>query len=113
MAELLPEDASWQFAQFKNENCLDPSYNNIAPYIDSEINELIDYAKVPENIKKNLTTRIKIISGMNITEFRLPQDGAIKKINENGVIDISAVGNIFTNITPGTLTIVNEKSHTR
>lgn len=45
MAELLPEDASWQFAQFKNENCLDPSYNNIAPYIDSEINELIDYAK--------------------------------------------------------------------
>lgn len=40
--------------------------------------ELMDYAIVPEIVKKNLTTRIKIISGMNITESRLPQDGAIK-----------------------------------
>ncbi len=40
--------------------------------------ELYDYAKVPEAVKKNLITRIKIISGMNITESRLPQDGAIK-----------------------------------
>lgn len=39
---------------------------------------LIDYAIVPNSIKKNLITRIKIISGMNITESRLPQDGAIK-----------------------------------
>ena len=39
---------------------------------------LIDYAEVPNGIKKNLVTRIKIISGMNITESRLPQDGAIK-----------------------------------
>lgn len=39
---------------------------------------LSDYAEVPNNIKKNLITRIKIISGMNITESRLPQDGAIK-----------------------------------
>lgn len=39
---------------------------------------LIDYAEVPNTIKKNLITRIKIISGMNITESRLPQDGAIK-----------------------------------
>ncbi len=39
---------------------------------------LIDYAEVPNGIKKNLITRIKIISGMNITESRLPQDGAIK-----------------------------------
>ena len=39
---------------------------------------LIDYAVVPNSIKKNLITRIKIISGMNITESRLPQDGAIK-----------------------------------
>ncbi len=39
---------------------------------------LIDYAEVPNSIKKNLITRIKIISGMNITESRLPQDGAIK-----------------------------------
>lgn len=40
--------------------------------------ELMDYAVVPEIVKKNLTTRIKIISGMNITESRMPQDGAIK-----------------------------------
>ena len=39
---------------------------------------LVDYAVVPNSIKKNLITRIKIISGMNITESRLPQDGAIK-----------------------------------
>lgn len=39
---------------------------------------LHDYAEVPNGIKKNLITRIKIISGMNITESRLPQDGAIK-----------------------------------
>ena len=40
--------------------------------------ELHDYVAVPNSIKKNLITRIKIISGMNITESRLPQDGAIK-----------------------------------
>lgn len=40
--------------------------------------QLIDYTEVPNTIKKNLITRIKIISGMNITESRLPQDGAIK-----------------------------------
>ena len=40
--------------------------------------ELVEYAKVPESVKKNMITRIKIISGMNITESRLPQDGAIK-----------------------------------
>lgn len=40
--------------------------------------QLHDYAEVPNDIKKNLITRIKIISGMNITESRLPQDGAIK-----------------------------------
>lgn len=40
--------------------------------------ELIQYAEVPMAVKKNLITRIKIISGMNITESRLPQDGAIR-----------------------------------
>lgn len=39
---------------------------------------LSDYAEIPNSIKKNLVTRIKIIAGMNITETRLPQDGAIK-----------------------------------
>jgi len=36
------------------------------------------YLKVPNNIKQNLTARVKILAGMNITETRLPQDGAIK-----------------------------------
>ncbi|MDD2181404.1 MAG: GspE/PulE family protein [Bacilli bacterium] len=39
---------------------------------------LIDYCEIPNAVKKNLITRIKIISGMNITETRLPQDGSIK-----------------------------------
>jgi len=45
IAEILPEDASWQFAQFQNKNCLNPAYNEITPYTDSEINELVEYAK--------------------------------------------------------------------
>lgn len=40
---------------------------------------LTDYCEIPNTIKKNLITRIKIIAGMNITESRLPQDGAIKR----------------------------------
>lgn len=40
--------------------------------------ELYNFAQVPAAVKKNLVTRIKIISGMNITESRLPQDGALK-----------------------------------
>ena len=45
MAALLPSDASWQFAQFRNDNCLNPLYNNIPPYVDSEVNELISFAQ--------------------------------------------------------------------
>ena len=47
--------------------------------------ELHDYCKIPDSVKKNIVTRVKIISGMNITESRLPQDGAIKKLDESGV----------------------------
>lgn len=39
---------------------------------------LNDYIDIPNSIKNNVITRIKILSGMNITETRLPQDGAIK-----------------------------------
>ncbi len=52
-----------------------PNYMKIRIRIDGN---LINYCEVPNSIKKNLITRIKIISGMNITESRLPQDGAIK-----------------------------------
>jgi type IV pilus assembly protein PilB len=50
--------------------------------------DLIDYAEIPNNIKKNLITRIKIISGMNITESRLPQDGAIKSTLDGIELDL-------------------------
>lgn len=41
---------------------------------------LENYSLVPNDHKKTILTRIKLISGMNITETRLPQDGAIKTI---------------------------------
>lgn len=50
--------------------------------------ELIDYATVPESVKNPLITRIKIISGMNITESRLPQDGAIKNLIDGKDLDL-------------------------
>ena len=55
--------------------------------------ELIDYTETPDNIARNLITRIKILSGMNITESRLPQDGAIKAKIQNVDLDmrVSAV----------------------
>lgn len=39
---------------------------------------LNDYFLLPNEIKTNIITRIKIMAGMNITETRLPQDGGIK-----------------------------------
>lgn len=37
-----------------------------------------DYTFVPKAYEKNLITRLKLLANMNITETRLPQDGAIK-----------------------------------
>lgn len=39
---------------------------------------LRDHTIIPKEYERNLITRVKLISGMNITENRLPQDGAIK-----------------------------------
>ena len=50
--------------------------------------ELTDYTEIPGLVAKNLITRIKIISGMNITESRLPQDGAIKATLEDVNLDL-------------------------
>ena len=50
--------------------------------------ELQDYTKIPNILKKNVITRIKIISGMNITETRMPQDGAIKNMIEQTALDL-------------------------
>ena len=40
--------------------------------------DLQNHAVVPKVYERNLITRIKLVSAMNITETRLPQDGAIK-----------------------------------
>lgn len=45
IGKMLPKDASWQFAQFQPGTCIDKSYNEISPYTDSEINDLVDFAK--------------------------------------------------------------------
>ena len=58
---------------------------------------LIDYIVVPESIRKNLIARLKIISGMDITETRLPQDGAIKTRIKNINLDMR-VSSLPTNV---------------
>ena len=45
IAKFIPENASWQFAQFQNKNCLNPEYNGIEPYMDHEIDQIIAEAK--------------------------------------------------------------------
>ena len=40
--------------------------------------ELQDYTLIPNEYERNLATRLKLLANMNITESRLPQDGAIK-----------------------------------
>lgn len=49
---------------------------------------LRDHAMIPKAYERNLVTRIKLISGMNITENRLPQDGAIKGKIDNMELDM-------------------------
>ena len=55
----------------------DPWENNLKIRIRVD-GVLKDYALVANENKRNLITRVKIMSGMNITESRLPQDGAIR-----------------------------------
>lgn len=55
----------------------DPAENNMK--VRYRIDGILDtYMLVPNTAKQNLIARLKILSGMNITETRLPQDGAIK-----------------------------------
>lgn len=50
--------------------------------------DLVNYAEIPKEIQRNLITRLKILSGMNITETRLPQDGAIKGVINGMALDL-------------------------
>lgn len=66
---------------------LDPTDDGISVRI--RIDGLLrDYFKLPKEIKQNVTTRFKIMAGMNITETRLPQDGAIKDVLNGKDIDL-------------------------
>lgn len=58
---------------------------------------LRDYTIIPKEYQRNFVTRIKLMSGMNITETRLPQDGAIKgRINGMDLdMRVSALPTIF------------------
>ena len=58
---------------------------------------LQDHTIIPKNVQRNLVTRIKLISNMNITESRLPQDGAIKG-NINGIDLDMRVSSLATNL---------------
>lgn len=45
IAELLPKNADWQFANFLPGNCLNPKWNELTPYNDAELENLIQLAK--------------------------------------------------------------------
>lgn len=50
--------------------------------------KLDTFTIVPNTAKQNLIARLKILSGMNITETRLPQDGAIRTTIEDVSLDM-------------------------
>ena len=50
--------------------------------------KLDTFTIVPNTAKQNLIARLKILSGMNITETRLPQDGAIRTTIEGVALDM-------------------------
>lgn len=50
--------------------------------------DLRDHTIIPKATERNLITRVKLIAGMNITENRLPQDGAIKGTIDNTDLDM-------------------------
>lgn len=56
---------------------LDPRENGLLVRLRID-GTLRDHTIVPLEYEKNLVTRVKLLANMNITETRLPQDGAIK-----------------------------------
>jgi len=45
IGKLLPSDASWMFANFRNDHCVEPLYQNIPPYLSAEVTALVTTAK--------------------------------------------------------------------
>ena len=50
--------------------------------------DLQDYSYIPKAYERNLSTRLKLLANMNITESRLPQDGAIKGVFGDKYLDM-------------------------
>ena len=50
--------------------------------------KLDTFTIVPNTAKQNLVARLKILAGMNITESRLPRDGAIRTVIEGVSLDM-------------------------
>ncbi|MFN4197273.1 MAG: GspE/PulE family protein, partial [Caldimicrobium sp.] len=46
--------------------------------------DCFEYLKIPENQKRQVISRIKIMANLNIAEKRLPQDGKIKFVTKDG-----------------------------
>ena len=65
----------------------DPSdtYMKVRFRIDGKLDT---FTIVPNVAKQNLVARLKILAGMNITETRLPQDGAIRTVIEGMSLDM-------------------------
>ena len=65
----------------------DPAENHVK--VRFRIDGKLDtFTIVPNTAKQNLIARLKIMAGMNITETRLPQDGAIRTVIEDVSLDM-------------------------
>lgn len=65
----------------------DPSEKNLKVRVRVD-GDLHDYTLIDNAYKNNLITRIKLLAGMNITEYRLPQDGSIKSTINGKDLDL-------------------------
>lgn len=46
IAAIIPQDALWYFSQFQNQSCLNPSYCDMTPYTDEQMEKLVELTKL-------------------------------------------------------------------
>ncbi|NLK70603.1 MAG: Flp pilus assembly complex ATPase component TadA [Clostridiales bacterium] len=61
------------------------TYTRIRIRVNGDLIELMNISNVVHN---SLTTRLKLISGMNIAEKRVPQDGRFSQVVDNTTLDV-------------------------
>jgi len=61
------------------------TYTRIRIRVNGDLIELMNVSNVVHN---SLTTRLKLISGMNIAEKRVPQDGRFSQVVDNSTLDV-------------------------